>query len=572
MASSSWRWLSRSLAGLFVVVAAAHSAAAQQSVALGKAILSESNGQLREAAASYREALAGGEIVPSLLGLERVFAQLGWVDSLVPIVHAAIQRNPAEPIARTMQLRVLRTLRREPESVLAFRNWVRTVPGDIAPYREWARLLLAEGRVQSVDSVLIEAQRVLGSMTGLTLEVAQLRAALGQWDRAADAWREAVEQQDYLESAASFSLRAAPPDARRVVRAVLLSPPVEKSPRRLLAYLELGWGNGHEAWIALRELPLSDTTAAVWTVFAEEAERRGHNLPASDALMAMQQWKPDARRVLRAASNAIDGGAAESALRLAAQAAERLGREGPKAALPIRLKAYAALGRGADAQAAYREVENQLSPAERTGARREIAGAWVRGGGVAEARAILGQSAPDPDDELTGWLALYDGDLAGARRGLRRADARHPSAALAVAVLSRTRADSGKRTGIAFLTLARGDSAKAAADFAAAAAELPEAASVLLLTASRLHSDRKRDDEAIALWGAIVELHATTPEAAEAELEWARLLRKRGDRAGAIAHLEHLILSWPTSALLPQARRELDLARGMIPREVMVDV
>ena len=34
----------------------------------------------------------------------------------------------------------------------------------------------------------------------------------------------------------------------------------------------------------------------------------------------------------------------------------------------------------------------------------------------------------------------------------------------------------------------------------------------------------------------------------------------------AITLLEHLILTYPTSALVPQARRALDEARGAIPR------
>jgi hypothetical protein len=42
-------------------------------------------------------------------------------------------------------------------------------------------------------------------------------------------------------------------------------------------------------------------------------------------------------------------------------------------------------------------------------------------------------------------------------------------------------------------------------------------------------------------------------------------LRRAGDKAGASAHLEHLILSAPQSALLPQARRELEIVRGTVP-------
>jgi hypothetical protein len=38
-------------------------------------------------------------------------------------------------------------------------------------------------------------------------------------------------------------------------------------------------------------------------------------------------------------------------------------------------------------------------------------------------------------------------------------------------------------------------------------------------------------------------------------------LGRAGDTAGAVDRLEHLILTYPQSALVPQARRELDLAR-----------
>lgn len=525
----------------------------------------ETNGDTKAAVASYREAFAKGDVVPALLGLERVFAQLGWNDSIVPAVDSAIAKNPREPIARTMQLRVLRTLHRDAESREAFASWVRAAPGDIAPYREWARLLLAEGRVAMVDSVLTEARRVLGSTNGLTVEVAQVRAALGQWDYATTAWREAVSQQDYLTTAATFSLRAAPPDARRIVRAILLGMPVERAPRLMLASLELTWGNGREAWVALKELPLSDSTAATWMTFAEDAERRGQWLPARDALLALQAWRPDGQRALRAASLALDGGDAESALQLAAQAAKAMPRDGDKTVLTIRLRSYVTLGRGLDAQRAFTAVSSQLSPAETDAGRKLVAWAWVRGGGVAEARAMLHGAAPDPDDELTGWLALYDGDLAGARRGLRRADPRVAAAAFAVAFVSRTRVNQAPLAGKAFLTLARGDSAGAALALARAATEVPDAASILLLAAAAVQSDQKHETPAIALWQQIIELHATTPEAAEAELNWSKLLRKRGDKTGAIAHLEHLILSWPDSALLPQARRELELAKGAIP-------
>jgi tetratricopeptide (TPR) repeat protein len=553
---------SSTLALAFSLMACAASAHAQ-SAPLNRAMQLETNGQLRESIASYREALAKGDVVAALLGLERVYSQLNWNDSLLAVVNVVVKANPAEPMARTVQLRVLHTMKRDASERAAFYEWVKAAPGDIEPYRAWSQLLLADGRVATVDSVLQEAQRTFGNLRGLTLEIAQLRAALGQWDQAAVAWREAVSKQDYLETAASFSLKAAPPDGRRVVRAVLMSPPVDKAARRLLANLELGWENGRDGWRALSELPLDDSTVVIWQEFAQDAERRGQYLAARDALVALERWRPDVQRTLRAATNAVQGGEAQNALALAAQASEKLGaREGPRATLQVRLEALASLGRGADAQRALAELEQFLSPSERGSMRRLVAWAWVRSGGITEAKAMLADAQPNPDDELTGWLALYQGDLAGARRGLRRADPRKADAVFAVAFVSRTRVDTSLLAGEAFLTMARGDSTRAAASFVRAATQVEDAASVLLLAAARLHLMQRREDDALLLWKQIVEKQAESPEAAEAELEWARLLRRRGDSKGAIMHLEHMILTWPQSALLPQARHELELARA----------
>jgi TolA-binding protein len=86
-----------------------------------------------------------------------------------------------------------------------------------------------------------------------------------------------------------------------------------------------------------------------------------------------------------------------------------------------------------------------------------------------------------------------------------------------------------------------------------------------LATAAQVEAARKNDAEAIALWKRIVESEGETPEAPQAELEWARLLRRNGDIPGAAAHLEHMILTYSFSALVPQARRELELAKSAIP-------
>ena len=164
-----------------------------------------------------------------------------------------------------------------------------------------------------------------------------------------------------------------------------------------------------------------------------------------------------------------------------------------------------------------------------------------------------------------GWISLYEGDDKSARRILKRATETDPDLLLALALLARTKVDSAPGVGSAFLALARADSAGAVTKLVTAAPEVPDASALLLNAAARIHSARHADSSAIALWERIVKDYASQPEAAEAELEWARTLRRNGDRAGAVEHLEHMILTYPRSALVPQARRELDLARQSVP-------
>jgi hypothetical protein len=131
-----------------------------------------------------------------------------------------------------------------------------------------------------------------------------------------------------------------------------------------------------------------------------------------------------------------------------------------------------------------------------------------------------------------------------------------------MAVLGRTKADGSRVTGAAFLALARGDSAQAALQFTRAADEISDAAPLLLALAARIQIARKKETAAITLWTRIVTQYAAAPEAAESDLEWGRTLRRRGDANGATERFEHLILSYPRSALVPQARRELELLRN----------
>ena len=198
-----------------------------------------------------------------------------------------------------------------------------------------------------------------------------------------------------------------------------------------------------------------------------------------------------------------------------------------------------------------------LRPADQ--ARRSTA--CSRGDGFAratstKARELLAHSDSGDADAL-GWLALYDGNLAAARKSLRPEVESTPEALAALALLARTRADTAPVTGRAFLALARGDTAAAAAGFEKAASELGDAAPLLLATAARLYAAHHSEQQAIALWSAIVTKSGDAPEAPEAELDWARALRARwtdasGDRAPRAPH-PHLSAERAPAAGAPRA-------------------
>ena len=67
-------------------------------------------------------------------------------DSLLAPLDTIIAQNPREPVYRTVQLRTLQMLRRDDRLRDAFEKWVRAVPRDPAPYREYARVLIQLGR------------------------------------------------------------------------------------------------------------------------------------------------------------------------------------------------------------------------------------------------------------------------------------------------------------------------------------------------------------------------------------------------------------------------------------------
>lgn len=525
----------------------------------------ENEGKYREAAQLFRASLATTPTAGALLGLERAYAELRISDSLLPVLDTLIAHRPRDPLYRGVQLRTLQLLRREDALRAAFEQWLRDVPRDPTPYREYARVLLALGRPVLADSVVQMSRRALGSGGELAFETAQVRAAQGQWIASASAWQTALGDAPYLSSAAGYALAPAPAPVRDSLRAILREG-MSIGARRALADLELAWGHPQDAWDALRALPADTASASAWSDFGERALAEGRPGIARAALVAALAVRRTPELALHAARAALMSGAPAEALAIlplsdAESDPPRLARD----YLPVHVAALAALGRADEAEALVRRYDPVLAPGQRERLSREVARAWVRTGDLARARASLGTGPEADSSDTAGWLALYEGRLPEARALLKQAREQDEELAFALGIVARTRGGDGAALGAGFLALARRDTMTAIARFLDAAAVLPEAEPALLLTSARLRAARGDGAGAMELWRRLVTTATGSPEAAEAELEWARALRRTGDTAGAIAHLEHLILSAPESALLPQARRELDLARAAVP-------
>lgn len=120
--------------------------------------------------------------------------------------------------------------------------------------------------------------------------------------------------------------------------------------------------------------------------------------------------------------------------------------------------------------------------------------------------------------------------------------------------------------GGAFQLLARGDTLAAARAFEAASGQAPlnHGGAEMLERSGELYRAVGNSAEAERLLRAAI--HPAAPAAsAAALLELGRLFAAAGQREAAVHELERLVLEYPASALVPQARRLLDELRNAVP-------
>ncbi len=543
----------------------------------------ERRGRYEDAAAVYRTVLENDRAcVAAWLGLERSLEEVDRLESLTPALDSALEALPADGFLHELQLRVWMKLGLPDSVTAAARRWIRLVPNSPNPYREWAHILSREGNTNGAHAVLEEARAKLGA-TVLAPEKAALFAAEGFWVDAAREWSNAVIDSRTKLADASLALgQVGEPDREGVLR-VLLADDAEAIQKRLGAELLVVWGRPDEGW-ALLESALSVSRAEAATelqLFADRLRRiqtkesariRAY---ANERLASYVDGEETERARLDAAQAYADAGDLASARRMLEGISDlndgSFANVGAGVATLIRVTAES--GRVDEAEERLEEWESQLRPSEAQRLRETIGWAWVLSGEFDRATEILGSDSTVSAYAIIGWASLYAGNLrvakehflvAGPFAQSREQATRRTSM---LALLQGVEPDTVPALGEALLWLERADTTKALDELELVARELPDSGGrspVLTLAGgiAREIGDLERAESLL-----VDALNADSTGASAASAEYALgLVLADGDRGEAAAErLEHMILTHPGSALVPEARRLLDQVRGAIP-------
>lgn len=576
----------RLLAVALLAAAPAAGLAAQQPASpapLARGLELERQGNYAAAAEAYRVALRSQPGDPAaLLGLERALVPLNRAGELAPVARAALDAGVTPSVGYGVLVRAW-SVTGPPDSVrVVVERWARAAPGSEAPYREWVGATIGRGDRAGARAAIATARQRLGRADALAPEAAQTAAGEGNWTVSATEWLAAMRQMPGFRFAALAALSNAPERARPDLLR-LLQQDGSADARGLAGTLRARWGDPIGGFRLLSSALPTDNLQAV-----ERLTQFNDALQLSPATSASRQAQGMA---LEAITTRLSGPAAARARMLAAQAYADAGDQagarrmldaaagdrptpqtmssGTAAAVSVLLGE----GKVAEADRRLQAARSSLPADEYAALSRRVAWGWARAGQLAKAQQQLAADSSVEGLAVSGRVALLKGDVAGAAARLRAAgpytgtrEEASTRAAL-LALLQRIEADTLPRLGAAFLALEQGDTAAAAAGFTAVASALDAAkgGAELRLWAGRLELARGHTAEAERLFRA-ADVEAAPATAPAAELELGRMLIAVGRRDEAVTTLEHLILTYSTSALVPQARRLLDEARGAVPR------
>lgn len=571
-------------AGLLCVGATVHPCAAQQPPPIQRAFDLERRGSYPQAAEAYRTVLRGDPADPSaLLGLERSLGAMDKVGEMVPEIRAGLAGRPT-PALYSLALRVWAAAGQPDSMRVVTERWAAVEGDKRIPYREWGDLLLQRRDFAGARRAYTLGRVAAGTPDAHAAELAQVAQLQGDFAGSAREWLLAQHLSPGYRVAAVTALGQAPVRQREeVLRA--LAPETNPDGAFLASVLLAQWGDPLRGAEQLRRAVTAAGTGGrngtdLVAAFVEQVRALGTRdarraLGQSLELLAERQAATFAARTrLEAARAYADGGDPVTARRMLALIAADRTASGELAVQAVRalLEVQISAGELEPAEQTLSDRGELIAAEDRADLRRRLANAWIGRGELARAARLVAADSSVDGMALEGRLALYKGDLKEARLLFQqagpyagsRAEATERTAILAL--IQPIEADSVPALGAALLALVRGDTAAAisALDRVASGLEPKAGGATLTLLAGQLAWARGQlpDAERRLRLVAATEVPATAPAA---ELDLARLLISLHRNGEAVAQLEHLILTWPRSAFIPQARRLLDEARGAVP-------
>ena len=412
--------------------------------------------------------------------------------------------------------------------------------------------------------------------------MAQLSLAEADYPTALREWLLAVRRLPGYRATAISTLAQAPMAARpELVR--LLGRDTDLTARRIEADLRARWGDPLGGFRVLTAAMPADRVQAIAVLrgfldqlrtMRSQGARRTEGM-VLEAIAARSPAAQASRARLEAAQAYTAAGDRASARRMLGGLADDRATPASVAsdAATTLIGVLVAEGKLDDAAQRLAQLRPTLSADDYDAIRRRIAFGWMKQGSLARADSAIKADSSVEGLALSGRIHLYQGDIKGAVDRFKaagpyagdRAEATHRT--ILLALLQPLDRDSLADLGGALLKLEQGDTVQAAAGLERVAAELPapQGGAELYLLAGRLSAASGKPVEAERLLraAAVKEAPSTAPAA---ELALAELLISGQRGAEAVEILEHLILTYSRSALVPQARRKLDEARGAVPK------
>jgi hypothetical protein len=548
--------------------------------AMTQALNLERRGAWNDAATLYLGLLrARPADADALMGLERVLPRADRRRDLILPIETALAADSANSAILGVAVRAFAGLGLPDSARKYVLRWAVLAPGDESPYREWADAATVMRDLPQAHAALDLGRKRLGS-PALALEIAQLAQAEADYPTAIREWLLTLRESPYFLAGAASVIGSVPLASRTAIRDLLNKDPSAEA-RRLLGLLEARWGEPARGLGLLAGAMPSDSGEATAVLQGLLEILRSRTDRASLAarggaleLLADRQHGGDQVTTRMDAARAYaDGGAEQDARRmLGLVAADSLAPASlATTASATLLGVLLAEGKAAEAERIFTQLAPSLSLDQRDLQARHVAEAWVRQGEFPRAEKLVGDDSTVAGLDLRGRIRLYQGDLAGASALLKAAgpyDDDQANALERVTLLTLMQSvgkDSLPALGAALLLLERGDSAGAVAalDSVAGRLEAPAGAELHLL-AGRVALARLDSVTAARLFRA-ADVAGAPGVAAEARLALARLDAAAGRTDAARAALEKLILDFPESAVVPDARRLRDQLRGALP-------